>query len=268
MVAYLSFIAISLGLLCLPAWGAQARPLCLSCHPAHYAEQGDCVGCHRGNSGSTRKNIAHQRLIAGRFARFTLGETSALNEGKRLLEQYACRRCHVSAGKGNRLATPLDTLADTKKTEEVAAAIKAPAQGMPDFRVTERQAVLLVNAILANARHVLSQHQAQPLRVHFDPAQSGKENIFSRKCGACHRALTENQGLLGRGDIGPNLTGLLSGYYPKTFGEGRVWAGERLKRWLENPRAVRPGARMPPVELSPAEFSELVETLQVGQGEN
>lgn len=258
---------LALGLLCLPAWGAQARPLCLSCHPAHYVEQGGCVACHRGNPGSARKNIAHQRLIAGRFARFTLDDTSELNEGKRLLEQYGCRRCHVSAGKGNRLATPLDTLADAKKTEEIAAAIKAPAQGMPDFKVTERQTVLLVNAVLANARQVQSQQREQPLRVHFEAGQEGNKNIFSRKCGACHRLLTERRGVLGRGDIGPNLSGLLSAYYPETFGEGRVWTGERLRRWLENPRAVRAGARMPPVELSPLEFRELVEMLLVGQGE-
>lgn len=268
MVAYLSSIAIALCLLCLPAWGAQARPLCLSCHSSHYdGVGGGCVGCHRGNPGSARKNIAHQRLIAGRFARFTLGETSELNEGRRLLEQYACRRCHISAGKGNRLATPLDTLADARNPEEIAASLKVPAQGMPAFRVTERQTVVLVNAILANAQQVQSQQREQPLRVHFEQDQSGKENIFSRKCGPCHRVLTERQGMLGRGDIGPNLSGLLSAYYPKTFGEGRVWTGERLKRWLSNPRAVRTGCRMPPMELSPQEFRELVETLTVVQGE-
>lgn len=181
--------------------------------------------------------------------------------------QYACRRCHVSAGKGNRLATPLDTMADARNPEEIAAAIKAPAQGMPDFRLAEKQAVVLVNAILANARQVRIEVQERPLRVHFEPGQRGNESIFSRKCGACHRVLTERLGVLGRGDVGPNLSGLLSEYYPKSFGEGLSWTGERLKRWLANPRAVRAGVRMPPVELSKAEFSGLVETLQVGPGE-
>ena len=267
MVAYFSSLAVALCLLCLPAWGAQTRQMCLSCHPSHYAGQGGCVGCHRGNPGSDRKNIAHHRLIAGRFARFTLGETAELYEGKRLLELYGCRRCHVSAGKGNRLATPLDTLADVRNPEEIVAAIKAPAQGMPDFRLTEQQAVLLVNAVLAGARQGRVQDREQPLRVHFEPDQGGKENVFTRKCGPCHRVLTERQGVLGKGDIGPNLSGLFSAYYPKTFDQGKAWTGERLRHWLVNPRAVRAGARMPPIELSAAEFRELVETLLVGQGE-
>lgn len=239
----------------------------MSCHPSHYAGRGGCVDCHRGNPGSDRKNIAHHRLIAGRFARFTLGESAELTEGKRLMQQYGCRRCHISAGKGNRLATPLDTLAEARTPEEVMAAIKSPAQGMPDFRIADRQAVLLVNAILDGARHVQIQDREQPLRVHFEPVQGAKENIFSRKCGACHRVLTERQGAIGTGDIGPNLSGLFSGFYPVNFGEEQVWTGERLRRWLLNPRTVRGWARMPPIELSAAELRELVEILTVVPGE-
>ena len=266
MVAYLFSVAIALCTLCLPAWGAEARQLCTSCHPSHYAEQGGCVGCHRGNPASARMNIAHHRLIAGRFARFTLGETAELTAGRQLLEQYACRRCHISAGKGNRLATPLDTLAEARTPEEIAAAIKSPAQGMPDFRLGERQAVLLVNAILAGARQAQVKDREQPLRVHFGQDQGGKKDVFTSKCGSCHRVLTERQGVVGTGDIGPNLSGLFSPYYPKTFGKGQAWNDERLKRWLVNPRAVRGWARMPPIELSQVEFRELVEMLMVVQG--
>jgi mono/diheme cytochrome c family protein len=192
-----------------------------------------------------------------------LGETREIIEGRRLLEQLSCRRCHASAGKGNRLATPLDTLADAKTPEEIVAAIKAPAQGMPDFRLTDRQMVLLVNAILGGARQNRAQSQTRPLRVHFEHAQSGKENVFSRKCGACHRLLSERQGAIGKGDVGPNLSGLLTEYYPRTFGQGQAWTEERLKRWLLNPRAVRVWSGMPPVELSTAEFRELLEMLMV-----
>lgn len=267
MVAYLSFLIVAMFLFCPPVWSAQKQPLCMSCHPLHYAERGGCIDCHRGNPASARKNIAHHRLIAGRFANFTLGETAELGAGKRLLEQYGCRRCHVSAGKGNRLATPLDTLADVRTPEEMVEAIKTPAQGMPDFRLAERQAVLLVNAVLEGARQVQADHREKPLRVHFEPKQDENKDVFFRKCGSCHRVLTERQGVIGKGDIGPNLSGLFTAYYPKTFDEGLPWTGERLKRWLRNPRMIRKWTRMPPVELSPEEFNRLLEILMVAQGE-
>jgi cytochrome c2 len=236
--------------------------LCLSCHPTHYTERKGCTGCHRGNPDSDRKNIAHHRLIAGRFAHFTLGD-AVLKEGERLMVRYACRRCHVSDGRGNRLATPLDNLISTRTAEEVASALRSPAQGMPDFRLTEKQVVPLVNAILSGAGQGRVKGVERPMVLHFMPGQQRSEDVFTRRCGPCHRAITERRGLLGTGNIGPNLSGLLSEWYPRTFGDRQAWTAERLRRWLNNPRTVLPGARMPPVDLSAEEFRELAGILEV-----
>jgi hypothetical protein len=262
LVADIAFIALGLCLLCLPAWGAQQRQMCLSCHPSHYTERSVCTGCHRGNPGSDRKNIAHHRLIAGRFAGFTLGETVMVQEGKRLMGQLACRRCHISGGLGNRLATSLDTLMDAKSPEEIAAAISSPALGMPDFRLQEKQVVALVNAVFFGAK-AAGKHMERPLMVHFEAGRKGNEDVLSRKCGQCHRALSSGRGVIGSGDRGPNLSGLFTEYYPKTFGKGQGWSEERLRRWLVNPRMVRKWARMPPVKLSAKELRELVDLLMV-----
>lgn len=256
-------LIVTFWLLCTPAWVGAARQLCLSCHVPHYSERGGCVSCHRGNPGSNRKNVAHQRLIAGRFAHFTLGETVAVRQGNRLLEQFGCRRCHVSRGRGNRLATSLDTLMNAKSPEEIASAIVNPALGMPDFRLANSQVVDLVNIILSGAQHVTVQQREGPLLVHFESGHKPTENIFIRKCGSCHRALTERQGLIGAGAIGPDLSGLLSEYYPRSFRTAEAWTPEHLRRWLENPRAVRPQARMLPVLLSATEFRELLDVLAV-----
>lgn len=262
MVAYLASLILAICTLCSLAWGAQPRQMCLSCHPAHYAERGVCTSCHNGNPASDRKNIAHHRLIAGKFAHFTLGD-ALFKDGERLMERYACRRCHVSAGRGNRLATSLDTLKDTKTPEEIAAAISSPVMGMPDFRLDEKQVVALVNAVLGGAKKRGGGRLELPLVVHFEVAKSGGKDVFSSKCGPCHRMLSQGKGVLGSSDSGPNLSGLLTEYYPKTFGEGQGWSEERLRRWLGNPRMVRKWARMPPVELSAKEFRELVDMLLV-----
>ncbi len=104
----------------------------------------------------------------------------------------------------------------------------------------------------------------RPQVVHFDQTGAAGQDLFSVKCGPCHRVLTERLGGLGRGDAGPNLSGLLTSFYPKSFRNTEVWNVEGLRRWLENPRAIRAGALMQPVKLSEKEFGELLEILRVG----
>ena len=246
-----------------PASATPVRQLCLACHPAHYAGRGTCIACHRGNPASERKNIAHQRLIAGRYARFTLADDPVLREGPRLLEQYACRRCHVIGGRGNRLSANLDHVAARRLPEELAASIRRPVQNMPDFRMEETRATVVVNGLLLAARHQPVTAVSRQQVVHFDRSTEAGKDVFSIKCGPCHRALTAGLGGLGRGDAGPNLSGLLSSFYPKSFRDTEPWNPENLRRWLENPRVIRVGARMQPVKLSDAEFRELLDIFKV-----
>jgi cytochrome c2 len=246
-----------------PAFAAQTRQLCQACHPAHYAERGVCTICHRGNPASDRKNIAHQQLIAGRYAAFTLGDSPLLRTGERLVDQFACRRCHVIGGRGNRLSANLDQSVARKAPEAVTASILQPVQNMPDFRMQEHQAVLLVNALLAAASRQKTASGDQRQVVHFDRTGTAGKDIFSTKCGSCHRALTARLGGVGQGVAGPNLTGLLSPYYPLTFRDTARWTERGLAAWLKNPRSVRPVARMLPVSLTGPEFSDLVDLLSV-----
>jgi cytochrome c2 len=237
---------------------APVRQLCLSCHPQHYSERGICTECHRGNPASERRNIAHQRLIAGRYARFTLAADPVLQRGTRLLEQYACRRCHVIGGKGNRLSANLDHATVRRSPEELAASIRHPVQNMPDFRVAEDQVMAVVNALLSEAGQRLDMPVKRPQVVHFDqPTDVGKD-VFSIKCGPCHRMLSEFSGALGRSDAGPNLSGLLTEFYPKSFRNTEVWNNTGLRRWLDNPRAIKTGARMQPVKLTEEEYRDLL----------
>jgi cytochrome c2 len=242
---------------------AGGRQLCLNCHPAHYAGRGDCSSCHRGNPASDRKNIAHDSLITGPYASFTLGETAPGRAGQRLIKQYACLRCHVISGQGNRLATSLDLAANRKAPPELAKAIMLPSEGMPDFRLNEQGKIAIINALLAAGQKHRPENPTQPQIVHFSSTVDSGHDLFSKKCGPCHRFLSQRYGALGKGNIGPNLSGLLSPFYPRSFRNNEPWTEARLRGWLQNPRRIRPWALMQPVILTRAELAELVSIVKM-----
>jgi cytochrome c2 len=70
---------------------------------------------------------------------------------------------------------------------------------------------------------------------------------------------------MGRGNVGPNLSGLLSGHYPKSYARGEQWTPRNLERWLENPRKSRPLAKMQPLKLKPVDFNQLLSILSADE---
>ena len=234
---------------------------CLTCHSSHYAGQGGCIGCHRGTDRTERKEIAHYGLIAGRFAHFTIQGSPVVERGQILLERLACRRCHIFAGKGNRLASNLDRLASGGAAQEIFASIKSPVLFMPNFHCDDGQIAALVNSILASARFAGPQEGESAQVVHFRDERHNWKNVFAKQCGFCHKTLSEKAGGLGVGDAGPNLSGLFSEFYPRTYRDVAPWTPKRLGKWLENPRAIRANARMKPLRLATEEFELLLETI-------
>ena len=245
------------------AFPAAASPgnSCLECHPVHYADQGGCVFCHRGDQRTSRKDLVHSGLIRGRYAGFTNNHSAEVLSGTQLAEKAACRRCHVLNGTGNRLAANLDNLFWTTKPEAIRSALINPALYMPNFCFSERDLDRLVTAILAGGLRTGKALKEPPQVVHFSDADSAKQNTFVKNCGSCHKLLSKRDGGLGTGVVGPNLSGLLSRFYPHTFDGNKAWDEEGLKRWLKNPRAIRKNAVMRPIPLKPEEWDELLKTL-------
>ncbi|MBJ6798753.1 selenite/tellurite reduction operon c-type cytochrome lipoprotein ExtS [Geomonas propionica] len=261
---------IALALVVAPVAAHGATPSCLKCHPTHYGSLGSCVTCHGGDPRSDRPRIAHHDLVPGRFAWFTVPGSAPTRRGRDLVEQFACRRCHIVAGKGNRLAADLDRLPSGTTGQTIFEAIGNPALLMPQFHFDERQKTDLVNAVLAGAREETAKggrgKGESPQVVHFQDGDTRRDNVFEKRCGACHRALTRTLGGLGHGAIGPNLSGLLSEFYPKTA-EGRTpWGQGPLKKWLDNPRRSRAQTQMRPVTLPEGELEKLVGILTDRQG--
>jgi cytochrome c2 len=201
-------------------------------------------------------------LIYGKYAQFRLPQSPVVKNGRRMIGDFACRRCHRIGGNGNGLAANLDSILPDVQPQELTDAIKVPAASMPDFYFTEAQITKLVNAVLYHASGVESELAEVPLVVHFENNNENLENIFSESCSDCHRVLTRKFGGLGRGDIGPNLSGLMTEFYPQNYEIEESWTASVLKKWLRNPREIRVNARMNTVQLSDDEFADLVSLFQ------
>ncbi len=251
--------------LALAGWAGAAskRPAagsCGGCHTAHRADQGSCAVCHRGDPLALRKEIAHQRLLSGRAADHARADAPAVAEGRRLVERLACRRCHVVGGSGNRLATELDRVAWERDQRELQRSIASPVENMPLFGLDGGQTDSVIALLLHGAD---PQHAEAAYRVRFADAGAKGDSTFGSRCGGCHRALTPS-GPVGGASAGPNLSGLLSPFYPVPAND--EWTEGKLGKWLENPRAARALAAMRPVRLEHGEVQRLAGELTVPPG--
>lgn len=293
MAVHRPLLIVPVLLLALGNVALAAGTYCLKCHRPHYQTIGSCVDCHRGDPRSDRRRIAHHDLVQGRYSWFAVPGAAPVARGYRLMEIFACRRCHISERKGNRLASDLDHLPQGTAAQAISDSIKNPALLMPQFHLADTDRVYLVNAILAGARRarVIGEGRAEvPQVVHFQKEQRDRSNVFETRCGPCHRMLTRFWGGLGRGNIAPNLSGLFTEFYPQTAKEMKgesttgaltdegmcldvartrtkplvgatergVWTPLHLGKWLKNPRLFRENSQMRPVALERGEFESLV----------
>ncbi|OQY25206.1 MAG: hypothetical protein B6I37_01990 [Desulfobacteraceae bacterium 4572_35.2] len=217
-----------------------------------------CVDCHRGNPTTLRRQLAHYRLIEANHSWYRFTESDVVRRGQHLVDLLACRRCHVLAGKGNPLAADLDRLYQQVLPDEVVASIRVPAFFMPDFSLQQGDVDALVNVIFAAGLKPQWASSQPPQVIHFENGVDEK-NLFEKHCGSCHRLLTAKQGGLGTGAIAPNLSGLFSSFYPKTHKDNQPWDIQGLKKWIKNPRAIRPLTRMLPVVLQEQEMTKLID---------
>lgn len=229
-----------------------APPTCLACHAAHYARHGGCVDCHRGDARAARADLAHHRLLSGAAAAWALPGSPVLPRATALRDSLGCRRCHVTGGKGERLAISLDTVAWPRTQQELREALVHPAAAMPSFGLDARAADTLAAALLRDADRLGGSPRYQ---VRFRAGSDDSLRTFARLCGGCHSALTPD-GPQGTGGDGPDLTGLAGAFHPAAADS--AWDRGRLERWLRNPRAVKPQATMLPVTVKPDELEAVL----------
>jgi cytochrome c oxidase subunit 2 len=98
------------------------------------------------------------------------------------------------------------------------------------------------------------QEQRQP--AHVSDAVSRGQHIFeTTACINCHAVA----GTSADGRFGPNLTHLMS---RETIASGAVEnTPDNLRRWIQNPDAIKPGSRMPAMQLSDQDLDAVAEYL-------
>jgi cytochrome c oxidase subunit II len=88
------------------------------------------------------------------------------------------------------------------------------------------------------------------------PARRGEQVFLSNACASCHTI----RGTPARGQIGPDLTHLAS---RSTLAAVTIPNHPRdLDRWIRRPQEVKPGNRMPALNLSRADYRALAAYLE------
>ena len=100
-----------------------------------------------------------------------------------------------------------------------------------------------------------SQRRAPSAPAEGSPAAEGAELYASKGCGGCHTV----EGV-SKGKVGPNLTHFAS----RTSFAGSMFemTPENVATWLRDPPGVKPGSKMPNLNLSADETSKLVAYLE------
>ncbi|UOD35111.1 c-type cytochrome [Deferribacteraceae bacterium V6Fe1] len=230
----------------------------MKCHEPHYTREANCTICHRGIDITSRKDIAHFNLITAKYADFLINE-KVLEKAREIVNDSGCRRCHVLEGRGNILARDLHGTGGKNTGEYIFKMIKEPNEYMPDFHFDNSTINKLVKLILFDGVKVVKKENAS-YPVFLD---SDVENVFGKKCGNCHRAVLKNIGPAGKGDIGPNLSGLFSEYYKsKILTKNKKITEDIFRKWLKNPREISEKTVMPIIALDSKEIDDLVENLK------
>ncbi len=99
--------------------------------------------------------------------------------------------------------------------------------------------------------------QARPARAPTTAAaRRGKRDFMDNQCAGCHTI----RGTPARGRVGPDLTHLQT---RRTLAALQIPNDRRhLSRWVRHPQRIKPGARMPDLNLTPREFRDVVSYLE------
>ncbi len=99
-------------------------------------------------------------------------------------------------------------------------------------------------------------HRNPPTEPASELATRGALAFQTQSCAGCHTVA----GTQAQGHVGPALTNFGS---RRSIGAGAVAnTPSNLSRWIVNAQRYKPGARMPPLSISPAEVSSIVAYLE------
>jgi len=233
---------------------AFTKDLCTDCHKPHFKNE-SCIICHRGNPNTRRLDIAHENIISGKYLLYKI-EGKTAKDSVNLINQLGCRRCHIVGKNGNRKGNNLNNIMIKKTIKNIRDSILNPSDYMPNFNLSEENIVLLINGLLLESE----KGDYKGGKNFFYIKRDLKENLFNKKCGKCHKLISDKTGPIGKGDIAPNLSSIFSQYYPKTKNL-KLNTPEELIKFLKNPRYHNRSNIMPVVEIKKKEAEEIIKLL-------
>lgn len=249
-------------------------------HPPipHSPTQYGCVVCHRGQGAATTVEEAHsstkaweQPLLPAKYIESGCGQchlapltgTPQLNQGRAILAQYGCVRCHqVRQPDGTVLAATddppsLEHITDKTTREWLYAWIKDPQAyssiaTMPNFGFSDDDARDVSAFLMA---------QSTPLLPAEKPSAAGSTNasadltaatsLYGESfCASCHAVQNAAGNLVG-GNFGPELTKIGTKAKPQ-------W----IEAWLRDPAAFDPATRMPHYRFTGQQIGMLANFLE------
>lgn len=105
----------------------------------------------------------------------------------------------------------------------------------------------------------LASQKAEAAAPQSPQAISGHE-VFMARCSVCHTVRGDSAGAGAAGRLGPDLTHLMS---RSTIAAGRLPNNTgSLHGWVANAQAIKPGTRMPRMDLSPEDLHAVVAYLE------
>lgn len=236
------------------SFNLHGKELCVNCHSEHI--KSSCISCHKGNPNSMRIKIAHENIIKGEFLMYKIDNNIKINS-ENIINDIGCRRCHKIGQYGNTKGSDLNKSINSKNIRDLTNSILAPSDFMPDFKLLPNRITLIMNGLIANSENYEESNSKSIIYL----KNKLEKNLFIEKCGNCHKVISEKLGHLGSGNIAPNLSGILSKYYPKTINL-KTNSIEDIKNFIKNPRHFNKHANMPVVELSDEEMKEIIEILK------
>jgi len=244
-------------------------------HPPmpHNLTEFGCVVCHRGQGGATTAEEAHgstksweDPILPARYLQSACGQchlerltgTPLLNQGREILAQYGCVRCHVIKTPESVLMTgaddppSLEHIAGKTTREWIAAWLKNP-QGyagsatMPNFQLADDDIRDISAFLIAQSTPEAASSEPAPAVPTNDAAQQDGASLYGESfCASCH-ATQNAAGLLVGGNVGPELTRV-----------GSKVKSEWLASWLRNPGIYDPGTKMPHYRLDARQIGLLM----------
>lgn len=231
-------------------------------HPPipHKLTEFGCVLCHRGQGAATTVEEAHsstksweEPILSAAYLESGCGQchldrprgTPKLNQGRDMLAQYGCVRCHVVKTPDGVTMTgtddppSLEHIAEKTSREWIGAWLKNPqaysaTATMPNFQFQDEEIHDVSAFLISQSTPYQSSATRQPVPpVKPEDAADGGTLYGESFCTSCHATQNAAGNLVG-GNLGPELTRVGSKVKP-----------EWLADWLRDPKNYDPDTKMP-----------------------